>query len=64
MQTQTASPIGGLYLEAQRRAKQKASRQHTCEAPCECRVSVSWFTEDSHSVRFEPCHEHADRKII
>lgn len=55
------SPQGALYLDAQKRAKGKVNG-HESKAKCGCAVHVAWFSEDSHSVTFKPCHEHAPRK--
>jgi hypothetical protein len=52
-----ANPVGLLILDAEKRAKKKAGG-HTSEAPCGCRVTVSWFSEHSRSNKIERCTEH------
>lgn len=53
------NPIGVLILDAESKAKKKASKMHTSKESCGCDVTVSWFSEDSRTIRIERCHEHA-----
>jgi hypothetical protein len=51
------SPIGGLILDAERKAKKKAGG-HASSAPCGCEVTVRWFSANSRSTSFDRCPEH------
>ena len=55
--TVTECPVGLLYLDAVKKAKKKA-HGHTSEAPCGCAVTVTYFSEISHSTKFERCAAH------
>lgn len=52
------APVGLLILDAEQRAKKKASSVHTSTAPCGCTVTVSWFSEHSRSNDIDRCPEH------
>lgn len=56
------SPIGALILDAESRAKKKASKAHTASALCGCEVTVSWFSEDSRWTKIERCEEHETKR--
>lgn len=55
------SPIGTLYVEAQKKAAKKPNG-HTSSAQCGCSVSVAFFSTNSHRAKFEPCHQHPPRR--
>lgn len=55
----TAAPVGLLILDAEVRSQKKSTKIHTSTAPCGCRVTVSWFSEASRSIKTERCTEHA-----
>lgn len=57
----TESPIGGLYLDAQSKAKMKANG-HESTAPCGCAVTVTFFSDDSHRTDFSRCIEHPKKR--
>lgn len=56
------SPIGALILDAESRAKKKASKAHTSTASCGCEVTVTWFTAQSTTNKIEPCAEHNTKR--
>lgn len=55
----TETPIGTLILDSEARSKKKATKAHTSTSSCGCQVSVSWFSEDSRSMKIERCSDHA-----
>jgi Flp pilus assembly pilin Flp len=57
----STSPIGGLMIEAEGKAKKLARGLGTAsaEADCKCQVTVSWFSANSRTVKFEACAKHA-----
>lgn len=57
-----ASPVGSLILDAEARAKKKASRSHTSIGACGCEVTVTWFSENSRANKIEPCAEHRPQR--
>ena len=55
------SPVGALIVEAGTKAKKKPSKTHTAVASCGCEVTVSWFSENSHTIGTSRCTEHPVR---
>lgn len=55
------TPIGGLIIDSEAKAKKKASGYHESTAPCGCMVATSWFSENSRTTHIERCTEHTKR---
>ena len=57
-------PIGGLILDATKRAQRKALGVHTSTAECGCEVRVTFFSKESSTLHMDRCHEHPVRRQL
>lgn len=59
-QEDEGSPIGRLYLEAEKNSARKANG-HTSDASCGCQVTVQHVSPDTQLITFNPCQKHPTR---